>query len=174
MIRAANLIETPWANAAGRKADIATGDGWLLGFAWLDRDAPFSDYSGYDRTIMLLEGPGFSLDFPSGESVQVTDRFAPVAFDGAGLIACRTLGSCRVLNAISAYPKFSHTMLVLTGNDLASVAPGTRSFAVVLRGSLGDAGLFDTMMLDGAADGSLTPSADLLVALVRFERNDLP
>ena len=40
MIPAASLPVTPWANGAGRKSDIASGNDWLLGFAWLDKEPP--------------------------------------------------------------------------------------------------------------------------------------
>ena len=163
VIPAAGLPITPWVNGAGRKADIASGDGWLLGFAWLDKDAPFSDYSGHDRTIMLLEGPGFSLDLPADSMVTVTDKFQPRAFDGAGPMACHVLGPSQVLNAISAYPGFSHTMQVMPATD---VAPGPLAFAVVLRGKVGDAGPLDTVHLMEP----LPASGDALVAVIRFER----
>ena len=164
MIRAADLTVTPWANGAGRKADIASGDGWLLGFAWLDSDAPFSDYKGHDRTIMLVEGVGFTLELPVGQTVAVTERFRPAAFDGAGPIGCRVRGPCRVLNAISAYPGFSHTMEVVPAADLV---PGPAVYAVVLRGTLGGAGVLDTVVLTEA----VAASDDALVAVVRFERD---
>ncbi len=165
MIRAADLTESPWVNGAGRKADIASGEGWLLGFAWLDQDAPFSDYRGHDRTIMLLEGLGFSLDLPAGRTVTVTERYKPVAFDGTGPMACHVRGPCRVLNAISAYPGFSHTMQVMTGADLVW---GPEVFAVVLRGKLGDAEPMDTVRLTER----VTASADALIAVIRFERKN--
>ena len=173
MIRSADLPVSPWVNGAGRKADIASGDGWLLGFAWLDKDAPFSDYSGHDRTIMLLEGPGFSLELPAGRTVTVTERFKPVAFDGAGPMACRVLGPCRVLNAISVYPGFSHTMQVMSGAEIPHRHPGTRrpddgEYAVVLRGRVGDAGPLDTVLLSEA----MAASPDALVAVIRFERDN--
>ena len=63
LIPFADLTVSPWRNGAGRKADVAAGPDWLVGFAWLDRDAPFSDYTGHDRTITLIEGAGFALDF---------------------------------------------------------------------------------------------------------------
>ena len=72
VIHQAGLTISRWPNGAGRKADIATGDGWLVGFAWLDADAPFSDYTGHDRTIMLVEGPGFTLEVPGGRSLTGT------------------------------------------------------------------------------------------------------
>jgi environmental stress-induced protein Ves len=163
VIPAAGLPITPWVNGAGRKADIASGDGWLLGFAWLDKDAPFSDYRGHDRTILLLEGPGFSLDLPAGSIVTMTDKFQPRAFDGAGPMACHVLGPCRVLNAISAYPGFSHTMQVMNATD---AAPGKLVFAVVLHGKVGDAGPLDTLRLVEP----LPASGDALVAVIRFEK----
>jgi environmental stress-induced protein Ves len=171
IIRAGDLAESPWVNGAGRKADIASGDGWLLGFAWLDRDAPFSDYAGHDRTIMLLEGPGFALDLPAGSTLTVTRAFDPAAFDGAGPMACHVSGPCRVLNAISAYPGFSHTMQVMTGADVATVTPGDTPevavFAVVLRGSAGAAGPLDTIRL---AEPMAAPN-DTLLAVIRFRRD---
>lgn len=166
MIRSTDLAMSPWVNGAGRKADIASGDGWLLGFAWLDKDAPFSDYSGHDRTIMLLEGPGFTLDLPAGSVVTVTERYQPVSFDGAGPMACHILGPCRVLNAISVYPGWSHTMQVMAGADFLTHVMAKRTYAVVLRGKVGDAGPLDTLVLTQP----VTASGDALVAVIRFER----
>ena len=165
MIRATELAVTPWVNGAGRKADIAVGDGWLLGFAWLDQDAPFSDYRGHDRTIMLLEGPGCTLDLPAGRVVTVTERFRPVAFDGAGPMACHVRGPSRVLNAISAYPGWSHTMQVMTTADFV---PAPDTFAVVLRGTVGDAGPLDTL----GPNESGAASADALIAVIHFEKDE--
>lgn len=165
MIAKSSLTISPWANGAGRKADIAAGEGWLLGFAWLDGDAPFSDYKGHDRTIMLVDGPGFSLTLPNGHVLTVTERNTPVAFDGAGPIACKVLGPCRVLNAMSTYPGFSHRLIVM---PLTDATPGPDVFAVVLRGTVGSAGRLDTVRLTEA----MTGSADALVAVACFERDE--
>ena len=170
IIAAADLPQSLWLNKAGRKADIAAGEGWLLGFAWLDQDAPFSDYSGFDRTITLLEGPGFTLDLPSGSVLSVATRFEPAAFDGAGPMACRVKGPCRVLNAISAYPGMSHTVQVVPGADLASIKPGESVFAVVLRGAVGAAGPLDTVVL---TEATAAPD-DSLIAVIRFQRDPAP
>ena len=167
VIAAAALPVSLWANKAGRKADIAAGEGWLVGFAWLDQDAPFSDYAGSDRTIMLLEGTGFELALPAGRVLAVRDRFAPAAFDGAGPIGCHLLGgACRVLNAISSWPGLSHTMQVMTGAQLAAVQPGERVFVVVLRGQIGAAGPLDTVRLTAP----ITAADDTLAAVIRIEQ----
>ena len=109
-IRFAELQKSPWPNGAGRKADIAAGpigaDGkpdWLLAYAWLDGDAPFSDYTGHDRTITLVSGVGFVLDFAdAAPPVMVDAPFRPRPFDGDLAAHCRLpAGPCLVLNAMS-------------------------------------------------------------------------
>src|SRR3954469_8532988 len=88
VIRFASLGISAWRNGLGRKADIATGPGWLLGFAFLDRDADFSDYAGQDRTITLLDGAGFVLDGDDGRAVVVDRPHRPARFDGGWPCRC--------------------------------------------------------------------------------------
>ena len=167
IIRVSGLSESRWLNGLGRKADIASGDGWLLGFAWLDGDAPFSDYKGSDRTITLVEGRGFALDLPEGSTLTVARLFEPAAFDGAGPIPCRLLGGpCRVLNAVSAYPGYAHTVQVVSGADLAEIEPGPSVFAIVLRGTVSGAMPLDAIRLHEP----VTAGADVLIAVARFEK----
>ena len=102
VIRSAALPVTRWHNGAGRKADIAAGDGWMVGFAWLDGDAPFSSLPGMDRTITLVDGPGFILDLTGQDSLAVDTPFVPARFDGGWPTLCRVAGPCRVLNVMTA------------------------------------------------------------------------
>src|SRR4051812_25040917 len=104
-----------WVNGAGRKADIASSEGWMVGFAWLDADAPFSDFTGQDRTITLLDGPGFTLEFaPPHRALVVRSRHVPASFDGSWPTYCRVIGPCLVLNAMSARSQWRHDVRVLT------------------------------------------------------------
>jgi environmental stress-induced protein Ves len=172
IIRAADLTSSPWLNGAGRKADIASGPGWLVGFAELEKDAPFSDYADHDRTITLVQGSGFSLALPEGSLLTVDQPGVPAAFAGAGPIACHLLGGpCSVLNAITAYPAFSHTVQVVGAADLAATSPGPIVFLVVLRGSLTAGsvtlGVRDTLRL--GAPTPLQASPDARVAVVRID-----
>ena len=118
-----------WVNGAGRKADIAAGDGWMVGFAWLDTDAPFSDYSGQDRTIMLVEGPGFTLDFDAGRSLTVTTPFVPTPFDGGWPAFCRIAGPSRVLNVITQRDRLAHSFVV---TDATGAVPSASALAQIL------------------------------------------
>jgi len=59
----------PWRNGLGTtvellKQDLPNGDGfaWRLSMADVATSGEFSNFSGYDRTLLLLEGKGLSLD----------------------------------------------------------------------------------------------------------------
>ncbi len=174
IIRHTSLSESPWLNGAGRKADIASGPGWTVGFAWLERDAPFSDYAGHDRTITLLEGAGFTLALREGALLTVDQIGVPAAFDGAGPIACTLLGGpCTVLNAMTAYPALSHTVQVL---DMADIAPGPDVLLVVLRGTITagaeSAGPRDALRLTDTTGLRFSPDARAAVVRIEPMTND--
>lgn len=145
-----------WPNGAGRKADIATGSGWLAGFAWLDGDAPFSDLAGQDRTITLLDGPGFTLEFDGHADLVVRSRHVPSRFDGGWPTRCRVLGPCLVLNAMSVRDHWRHAVRILTTPaHLPPPAPGEAAFLVNLTTR-------DTLRLNGAIETAALPAAHIL------------
>lgn len=145
-----------WVNGAGRKADIDSGEGWMVGFAWLDADAPFSDLGGQDRTITLLDGPGFTLDFaPPHPPLVVRSPHVPSRFDGGWPTQCRILGPCLVLNAISDRRRWVHDVRILTRPTTVPAHPaGTVAFLV-------DLTTRDTLRLDGAIDTANLPAAHI-------------
>jgi environmental stress-induced protein Ves len=146
-----------WANGAGRKADIATGRDWMVGFAWLDADAPFSDFSGQNRIITLLDGPGFTLDFaPPNPPLVVTSRHVPSPFDGGWPTQCRILGPCLVLNAMCARDRWRHSVTVVT--EPTSIPPAP----INAFGFLVDLTTRDARRLDGAIDTTALPAAYIL------------
>ncbi len=101
MIEYGDGTQTPWRNGLGRKADLATGDGWSVSLAWLDADAPFSDFTGFTRTQILLEGTGFVLEFEGRPPITIDRPHVPHTYDGAWPVRARLLdGPCLVLNAM--------------------------------------------------------------------------
>ena len=146
VIRRADLTITPWRNGAGRKADIATGPGWLIGFAVLDADAPFSDYTGHDRTITLAEGPGFTLADTTGKSLPVTTIGRPAPFDGGWIVDCRIHGApCVVANVMTERAHWRHAATVHSAADLPPPDPTAEAEVLVL--------LAGTATLDGTLTG---------------------
>lgn len=164
-VRAASLVISPWKNGAGRKADIAEGHGWTLGYAWLDGPAAFSDYGGHDRTITLIEGPGFTLQDPHGRTVVEADaRFAPKLFDGGAALQCQIAGPCRVLNVMTARETVHHRLVILENpTRIAAPHPGERNLIVALDDGITLAGTVATSL--GRYDAiELADAADLRCA----------
>lgn len=173
LIPFAGLPVSPWRNGAGRKADIAAGPDWLVGFAWLDADVPFSNYGGHDRTITLIEGPGFALDFgPAHAPLAARKLYAPCSFDGGWMAACRVpAGPCMVLNAMTARATWTHSVTIASHTALAAPTSGGAALLVVLEGRVtigGQAGgPRDAFRLADAA--TVSDGAGALTALIRID-----
>lgn len=171
VLRNADLPVSRWPNGAGRKADMVTGDGWMTGFAWIDADAPFSLLPGLDRTITLVEGPGFTLDV-DGRPLPVTDRFTPTAFDGGAVTRCRIEGPSRVMNVMTNRTRFRHDVAIVDRS--ARVDPGgcVACVVVVLEGeaTVGETALgrLDAVSLENAGDLALSLAGR--VAVMTIER----
>jgi environmental stress-induced protein Ves len=65
----ASFRAMPWRNGLGTtiellKQDLPDGEGfaWRLSMADVTTNGTFSNFSGYDRTLLLLEGNGLTLD----------------------------------------------------------------------------------------------------------------
>jgi environmental stress-induced protein Ves len=164
----ATLPITRWQNGAGRKADIATGDGWMTGFAWLDAEAPFSDFGAQDRTITLVRGPGFTLTV-AGQALPVMARFRPTPFDGGLPTLCQVAGPCLVLNVMTRRDTLRHSVTI-TGPQQFDPAGAVAMTLVLLRGeaSVDGAALgpLDAVRVDGPV--TVDGSADCLLACARI------
>jgi len=171
-IRFAGLAVTPWRNGAGRKADIAAGEGWLAGFAFLDRDAPFSDYAGHDRTITLVDGAGFELEVDGRGVSRVDQPSVPLRFDGGAPTTCRLLdGPCRVLNAMTARASWTHEVEIMAGPEFDLDAPGEDNIAllVLLRGQAETMALSPLDALRYRDAGRVTGNPESVFANIRIK-----
>jgi environmental stress-induced protein Ves len=138
IIRFAELPITRWRNGLGRKADITGGEGWTLSFAWIDGDAPFSDYRGQDRTLTLLEGGGFMLEFAEHPPLVVDRIQAPTGFGGDWPARCVLPGSpCMVVNVIAERARWRQSVEILPVTGEVALTPlGGPCHAVVLQGEI--------------------------------------
>jgi environmental stress-induced protein Ves len=142
----------------------------MLGFAWLDADAPFSDYRGHDRTITLVDGPGFTLDFgPSRPALVARRPYVPFAFDGGWAARCRVPGgSCLVLNAMTSRETCSHRVTTTPAFPVTGPPPGGAAFLVVLAGHITIAGQTagprDTLRLDDATEVAATGASAAFIS----------
>jgi environmental stress-induced protein Ves len=86
----------PWKNGLGHTTELAINEGgnldhfdWRLSIASVITNGEFSNFSGYQRNLVLIEGNGLTLDHQNGESDKLTTLLDIASFDGS----YRTLGS---------------------------------------------------------------------------------
>jgi uncharacterized protein len=105
---------TPWKNGGGVTIDIAdayapgaapggwSGMFWRLGRTRIEAPGPFSDLSGYDRILTVIDGRGLVLEIEGGAALDVRTPFRPVRFRGEDRIVSRLeAGPVAVLNLIA-------------------------------------------------------------------------
>jgi environmental stress-induced protein Ves len=89
----------PWKNGLGTTREVAVSplvDGrftWRVSVASVTTSGPFSAFDGYERTIVLLSGDGFALDFAGAAPPRTLDRpLEPCVFAGEWRTTCRLVG----------------------------------------------------------------------------------
>ncbi len=105
IVRKSSFTANPWKNGGGITHEAirvpAQGDPfrWRVSVAQIDISGPFSDFAGYDRTMVLLRGGGVRLVCGGGDPVLLRNVGDLVEFDGAVPADCELLaGPCTDLN----------------------------------------------------------------------------
>ncbi len=149
-LKAENYRRQAWKNGGGFTTELAMeplspdrGFLWRLSIAEVEQSGPFSDFAGYERTIMLLSGDGMELGFDQAPTVRIDRREQPFVFDGGWKTHCTLIGgpvkdmnlmvdrgraraTMRVL-ALRADP----TMLIAAPTALYHVLRGKASFGIL-------------------------------------------
>jgi hypothetical protein len=152
----ASYRRTPWKNSGGVTIDIAgayrpgadaagwEGMIWRFGRTRIERPGPFSDLSGYDRILVVIEGRGLTLHPEGHAPLDVRAPFKPVRFPGEwkitsaigqGPVGVVNLIADRALCAIDlAFPdadaSFSGARCVILGLDDAVLDIGAKATAL--------------------------------------------
>lgn len=100
IIRLADCLSQPWKNGLGRTREIAVQPSaagtddflWRVSVAEVDSAAPFSAFPGIDRSIVLLDGAGFTMTLDDGRTHALTMPFAPFAFPGEAKVTVTLTG----------------------------------------------------------------------------------
>ncbi len=88
----------PWKNGKGETTELAISEGgsidqfeWRISIASVLEDGPFSDFSGYMRHLVLIDGAGIDLEH-DGSAIDMLDKVLSIAtFEGS----CKTLGTLK-------------------------------------------------------------------------------
>lgn len=121
----ANYVRTPWKNGGGTTVDIAfDGDVWRFSRTPITAAGPFSDYTGFDRLQVLIDGSGLVLQTPSGE-IDVRQPFRPVRFAGETPIVSRLeTGPVEVINLMGERQRVRLDLVVLDAGGTQQLGRG--------------------------------------------------
>ncbi len=85
-----------WKNGKGETIELAINDGgsmsnfdWRLSIASVVEDGEFSDFSGYQRNLILIEGDNILLEHDGCQSNHLTESLSFATFDGGS----KTMGT---------------------------------------------------------------------------------
>ncbi|HTA39215.1 MAG TPA: HutD family protein [Candidatus Acidoferrales bacterium] len=184
VIRFADYVETPWKNGGGVTHEIARSDErgepeWRISLATIDRDGPFSDFTGYDRTIVPLDGNGFDLSFDDGTVATLDRACVPFRFAGERKVECRLLrGRSHDLNALTLRTRWQHEILVLALSPSPAVvelpAPSfvffTGAATAVCGHAIVDVHRRDTVAVDEPVRLELRAASEAFALTIRFTR----
>ena len=129
---------SPWKNGGGVTVDIAGAsvpgvvpgawDGviWRFGQTRIERPGPFSDLSGFDRLLAVVEGRGLVLHPVGAPPVDVRARFQPVRFPGEWRIESELEdGPVAVVNLMADRRRAAIDLRVAVGITRLAFEPGT-------------------------------------------------
>jgi len=170
-----DVPKKPWKNGGGVSWEIAadenTPPAWRISVALIDRSGPFSDYSGYDRTIVAIDGDPVELEV-NGKPV-VLARGEPFDFPGEAHVQCTVQGSARDFNVMTLRAVLCHDVAVVSSPQRFIVDDDELAFLFVLRGdvAIGDrrCTAYDTVYIeDGAERVDVVPDTGALACMVRI------
>jgi environmental stress-induced protein Ves len=131
IVRRSTFKRSPWKNGGGITHEAirvpATGDRflWRVSVAQIDASGPFSDFTGYDRKMVLLQGPGIELTHGDGRHRVLKNVGDFVEFAGALPTHCELLGGfCVDLNLMVAQSLRSTARVERPADGLIATADG--------------------------------------------------
>ena len=169
----------PWKNGGGMTTELMSEPGtgafdWRISIAEVTQSGPFSDFSDYDRTIMLVEGTGFTLEFEQRPAQRLGSSFEPFRFDGAWHTHCTLIdGPVRDFNLMvrKGTDAVLDVLRLVPGAEPAM--PARTTLLHLFHGQISacgrDLAAGDTLRIDGAtAPIAFTLHRPSLAALIRI------
>jgi environmental stress-induced protein Ves len=97
LIPFAGLSPVSWKNGGGSTTQVAIFPpdagfddfDWRISLATIAADGPFSQFPGVDRTLVLVEGHGFTLDIDGEDRVIISDDEPMIAFHGESTVVAK-------------------------------------------------------------------------------------
>jgi environmental stress-induced protein Ves len=132
----------PWRNGLGFTTELYrlnSGDDMMfrISMAKVAESGPFSDFSGYDRTLVNL-GPGVMNLTMNARPKSVLSPLQVIHFDGSWPVHCEVTASSEDLNIFCRQSRYfaSTCIHLLAKPEFIPLLPGTGLFILVLEGQL--------------------------------------
>lgn len=139
----------PWKNGGGTTTELLVHPAgasiggsrfiWRLSIATVGANGPFSPFPGYDRTIMLIEGRGMTLDFGPNGVTRLDRVFEPFEFKGEWPADARLIdGPCQDFNVMVDRTRGGARtrVIALDGRSVDTVASGMTTVIFALEGAI--------------------------------------
>ncbi len=105
----------PWKNGLGHTTELAINSGgnldefdWRLSIASVVNDGDFSNFSGYQRHLVLIEGEGLILDHDNGDVDELANLLDVAHFDGGSKTCGRLVnGAIKDFNIMTNKQSFA-------------------------------------------------------------------
>jgi len=110
IISKSDFNTVPWKNGKGQTVELAINEGgtlekfdWRLSMATVVEDGEFSNFSGYERNLVLIEGNGLTLTHDIIHTDRLTKLLDFATFDGGSKTQAQILnGSIKDFNIMTA------------------------------------------------------------------------
>ncbi|RKR73565.1 HutD family protein [Frondihabitans australicus] len=120
----------PWANGGGVSSTFVEGPDFRIALAVIDREGPFSDYSGFDRTLLHAGGPPLTLVVDGVPHALSVGR--QLTFDGAAAVsAVGVSGPVQAFNLMVRRGVVSGSLSV-SRTDVVEAGAGSETALVLL------------------------------------------
>ncbi len=175
LIRASDYREAVWKNGGGLSSEIAADDfsppGWRVSVARIDRDGPFSDFRGYARTIVALDGGSVTLEVDGG-SVALA-LYEPFPFAGEIAVNARLSGGpARDLNVMTQRAEWIHDVEIVSAPARFVLDEDEFAFVYAIDGTtfVDDESCRsgDTVAIDECESFGVRPEAGAHAAVIRI------
>jgi environmental stress-induced protein Ves len=141
--RASELAAVPWRNGHGLTvplfaADDSDAPDWRISVASIRANAPYSDFAGFQRAQVLLQGGPLHLLVAGEPLVTLAAPGQRVVFDGALTVDARIDDSCALFNTAirPGCGELRSWLRPVLGTFMLPVSSGVQWFGYVLGGQM--------------------------------------
>lgn len=134
LIRFTDLPSAPWGKSNGRVREVASGSGWRLSVATIEKPGAFTPFPGRDRITVPVEGELLVLTVDGVEHGM--EKFRPFRYSGdSAAEAALPTGPVTVLNTVADRNTTGASVMVAELSKKNPQTVGEGQFVVLLHGN---------------------------------------